>query len=445
MTENNDNEFLQEISNINKQLYEKNYELETVRKLYQIISITSDLQLSADKLIRSVVRSINCNIGIILMSNKGSDNLDFLSMSDVDQIITNQSINVFDSLKSVSIPISVTNNLCIRALMQTDKNDVFIAKKLSEILTPALTNDVCEQLDKQIKADEYRIYSQLLGNKCKIVVILGFNERSNKLIYYRPDIVIEIVDLVGVGIEKAKNYTDLKDANNRLKLLDQMKDELISVTSHELKTPLSIVKNALWMADKQEDISGTKSYIDIANKATTGMIKLVSSILTVSKIEGGHYVIEKQNENITLIIKDIVKELSLKAMKLKIDFELTGLENDFNISIDKKYIHEVIFNIIDNAIKYSSEKGKVHITLHNDDSFLYIDINNKGSYIPDEDKNKLFTKFGRLNSNFSETASKGGTGLGLYISKKFIDAHNGDIKVLSDQTNGTTFSIILPL
>ncbi|HEX7542508.1 MAG TPA: HAMP domain-containing sensor histidine kinase, partial [Patescibacteria group bacterium] len=287
-------------------------------------------------------------------------------------------------------------------------------------------------------------------------------------IYTSEDIrIIEIiVPELAVAIKNALSYDEinrfnitlkneideatfnLRQANSKLKELDTLKDEFVSVASHELRTPMTAIKSYLWMALNKSSKTldpQVKKEITIAYSSTERLLKLVADMLTISRIEGKRLKLQKEEFNFNEISQQAYDELKISAKEKKILFNFDIPAKPILITGDKEKLREVLQNIIGNALKFTPAKGKISFTISEDEKHLDVEVINSGSYIPLKELPKLFQKFNRLNIEATQKENAPvGTGLGLFITKQIVKMHNGSIDVTSDRKEGTTFHIKIP-
>jgi len=228
------------------------------------------------------------------------------------------------------------------------------------------------------------------------------------------------------------------------KEVDKMKSEFISITSHQLRTPLSSMKWFLEMlvngdlgamTEKQASV-----VLDIYN-SNERIIMLVNDLLDVSRMESGKVVLEPTPTNLADFIKSMLPEVNQNFVKRKQTFEFVKPDTLPRIAIDPKLIWQALANLLTNASKYTPEGGKIKLRLALDAKNILIEVSDNGFGIPEFQKNRIFEKFFRADN----TAKQEGTGLGLYIVKEIIEASGGIIWFESMEGKGTTFSFTLPL
>jgi len=227
--------------------------------------------------------------------------------------------------------------------------------------------------------------------------------------------------------------------------IDRMKTEFVSVASHQLKTPLTGIK---WMTEllmrcglNEEQTEFAKS----AHDSTNRMIKLINELLDVSHIETGRkFDVRKESTDIIAILDTVIGELNENTVKKNIMVKMSKeTPTELMIDIDISKVRHVITNLIDNAIKYSKQDGRIEVSCVKDKSEVVFFVRDNGIGIPKEQQKRLFEKFFRAdNAILSETD---GTGLGIYIAKAIVEAHDGKIWFESVENKGTTFYIKLPI
>lgn len=243
---------------------------------------------------------------------------------------------------------------------------------------------------------------------------------------------------------------ELAEANEKLKQLDKLKDEFVSLASHELRTPMTAIKSYLWLFMQNKNVhleDKDKQYIERAYASTDRLIALVNDMLNVSRIEAGRLDVTLVSLNPVNLARDVVEELKPAAEKLHVTLALST-ESDHlpNVMADQNKLKEVLINLIGNALKFTSENGTITIKLFQDRDMIVTQVIDNGKGIKKEDQQKLFQKFTMLNNNHLLRNGAQGTGLGLYITKSIIGLHGGTIWVESEGENkGTTFSFTLKI
>lgn len=249
--------------------------------------------------------------------------------------------------------------------------------------------------------------------------------------------------------EVQKATAELRIANEKLQELDKLKDEFISVTSHDLRTPLTAIKSYLWLAmhGKAGQINDKmKFYLDRSYQSSERMLALIADLLDVSRIERGKIELHLEPADLGKVMEMILDELRSKAMEKRIALKLALPKKPLpEVMLDQERFPEILTNLVGNSLKFTPDKGKVTVTAREVSGKIEISVIDSGVGIHPEDMPKLFSKFGRLDSSYQAVATTGGTGLGLYITKNLVELHGGKISVLSKVGQGTTFTFTLKI
>ena len=249
--------------------------------------------------------------------------------------------------------------------------------------------------------------------------------------------------------QKVKERTkELEEKNLELLKLDEIKDEFITHAAHELKTPLiSIAGYTDYILYKHLDIEPEiKEDLLIVQRNIERLHKLMNQLLDVMKIESQKMELNRENTNVNEIIKNCINELTY-LIKEKNHEVILDIKEQINLNVDPERIFPVISNLLSNAIKFTPDNGKIEIRAErNEMQKQYIfEIKDNGIGLHKDELENLFEKFEMVKQINDENYKKG-TGLGLYISKGFIEAHGGKMWASSDGLNkGTTIYFTLPI
>jgi signal transduction histidine kinase len=245
----------------------------------------------------------------------------------------------------------------------------------------------------------------------------------------------------------------LKEMAEREKMLrksaekiSQAKSEFIAIASHQLRTPLTAIKGYLSIileGDYGKLPAKIKEKIGNVLQSSERVIRLVNSILDVSKIEAGEMEMNLERVDLREIIREVINELSIKAKEKNLYLKFEEPKEVFETLLDREKIRQVILNLIDNSIKYTQEGG-VTIKLQTLNNKFQIAISDTGEGLTKEEKEKLFEKFSRGTAGTKFWTE--GAGLGLYIAKEFIEMHKGRIWAESEgRGKGSTFYVEIPV
>lgn len=248
--------------------------------------------------------------------------------------------------------------------------------------------------------------------------------------------------------EVDKATLELRHANNKLTELDKLKDDFVSVASHELRTPMTAIKSYLWMAlhKKKGELSGDlERYLSHSYESVERLINLVNDMLNVSRIEAGSIELRLSNVDVIELAKEVLEEVLPKAEERGVTISVDETNKVPLAFCDKDKVHEVYLNLIGNSLKFTPSAGRITIDFLLTGDFITIRVKDTGRGIAQDDLAKLFSKFSRLDNSYVMSESTG-TGLGLFISKSLIALHKGEIKADSEGLDkGATFMFTLPI
>lgn len=236
----------------------------------------------------------------------------------------------------------------------------------------------------------------------------------------------------------------LGEANEKLKGLDKLKTEFLSLASHQLRSPLTAIKGYTSMileGDYGKISEKTKEAVDRVYESSKNLTVIVEDLLNVSKIEQGGMKYEMAPFSLAEIANDMAKDLSITAEKRGLKLSYKGdTDKDCMVNGDKEKIRQVVLNFIDNAIKYT-KTGTVDVSVHKRDDKVVFAVKDTGMGMTPEIKATLFQKFARGDGARMNTT---GSGLGLYLAKEIVEVHKGRVWVESDGAGkGSTFAMEL--
>ncbi|MFC1690906.1 ATP-binding protein, partial [Nanoarchaeota archaeon] len=229
------------------------------------------------------------------------------------------------------------------------------------------------------------------------------------------------------------------------KEIEEMKTGFISTVSHELRTPLTSIKGytSLLLGENLGTLNEEqKESLTIIEEESTRLTSLINDVLDLSKLEAGRVNLEISLNNIDELIMEMINQMKVLAeqKKIKIDYRKKEIQR---FRFDKIKISQVLLNLLDNAIKFTTEKGSITVKAWQANDFMKVSVSDNGRGIAGTDLPKLFDKFYQAKTHM--TRDHKGTGLGLAIVKQIIDLHNGKIHVKSTPNKGSTFIFSIPL
>ena len=252
----------------------------------------------------------------------------------------------------------------------------------------------------------------------------------------------------------------LEEREARMAELDRLKSEFVSSVSHELRTPLTTIKalTRLLMRDGLEDAK-RREYLDTISVECDRQIDLVLNLLDLSRIEGGVFRITHERVDVAEVVSSVVKSEARAAEKRSHELRVEPVGEIPRACADPKALRRVLSNVIENAIKYTPDGGRIRLSARVEGEEVLISVTDNGRGIPPEDMPLLFDKFHRgrpaphseamrnatTDAEFLEDADVSGVGLGLYLGRNVMEQMGGQISVESKVGRGSTFTLHLPV
>lgn len=252
---------------------------------------------------------------------------------------------------------------------------------------------------------------------------------------------IKVYDNSGHNIGVMKVFNNV----TREQMIDKLKSEFISIAAHQLRTPLSSIKWVIKMILSGDAGELNEEQADLLNKgykSNERMITLVNDMLDVSRIEEGRFGYNFEVEDFMEILNTIVDTMQVQIEEKHLKFSIHKPDKVPFVEMDKKRMSLVIQNLLENAVKYTPEYGRIEVSIETEKDFLRIRIKDNGVGIPEEDRSKMFSKFFRANNVVRMQTE--GSGLGLFIVKNIIIKHGGSIDFESEEGSGTEFILTIP-
>ena len=274
-----------------------------------------------------------------------------------------------------------------------------------------------------------------------------------------------LVKQVSLPLESAILYEEIKDTNIKLEKLERLKSEFISIVSHELRTPLTSINSALEIILKGSagDINETmEKFLNLAKRNVERLSAIIYDLLDLSKIEAGKMEFRFEKTNINLPVELVKNTLENLAKEQNITIKMNLAQDLDLVYIDTQRMEQVLTNLVSNAIKFTRENGTIEITSskmksseirnnpffetlpdHLSEEYIKIAVKDNGIGIAPENWSKVFEQFKQIENSLSRKV--GGSGLGLPIAKKLMDAHKGFIWLESELNKGSTFYLAIPI
>lgn len=320
---------------------------------------------------------------------------------------------------------------------------IIVALVLSYFLAQALTEPIVRLRDTVIRvaAGHYEVRA-VVKNRDEIGELsASFNAMAEYLQKYTGNLEREVSSRTD---QLRKSYEELKAANERLRELDRMKSEFLSVAAHQLRTPLSAMKWTIEALLGSNLDPEQRSLALKGNESNTRMIRLVDDMLAVTRIEAGKvryaFVPLHPEDVIDSIVLDFISQARVNDLTISFDKSATPLPYMY---ADPERMRDILGNLIENALRYTPSGGTITIGAAQEGDFVKISVSDSGIGIPPEQQGHIFNKFFRADN--AVRVQTDGSGLGLFIVKAQVERHGGHIWFESPPGKGTTFSFTIPL
>lgn len=300
------------------------------------------------------------------------------------------------------------------------------------------------------------------SNKARVgFIVLGL--KSSGQSYNNQDLKVLSIgaDSLAVSIQNALRFEEisrfnvtlqekideatyqLRRANEKLKALDESKDDFISMASHQLRTPLTSIKGYISMVLEGDAGKVTPTQSEMLGQAffsSQRMVYLISDLLNVSRLKTGKFVIEKSQINLATMVGQELKQLQETADSRHLTLSFEHPDDFPDLMLDETKTRQVIMNFVDNAIYYTPAGGHIKVRLIDNPSTVELRVEDDGIGVSKSDQHHLFTKFYRAGN--ARKARPDGTGLGLFMAKKVIIAEEGSLIFESVEGKGSTFGFV---
>ena len=358
------------------------------------------------------------------------------------QILTERALTAEEIARSQSLIVQSMNSR--RSLEGT---------RLREVDSPPLLESDADRIQEALGIKGLLVFPVLVEDRVAGALTFYSSREPKQLDEDERMMMQSITEEVGVAFENARLTNQLEYMNQRLEQnnvhlqrIDATKDEFISVASHQLRSPLTAIKGYISMlleGDYGKLVPHQVEVLKLLSRSTNEVINLLNDMLNVSRITAQKFELTRTAARLDEIVSDVAAELQPladeKELELAVNLPAKPLPPMY---LDPMRIRQVIINFIDNAIKYT-EHGKVEVHLDHDAETVSFSVTDSGIGIPEDELEKMFTKFYRA-ANARQVVGAG-SGLGLYVAKRIIEEHSGVVVMHSVEGQGSTFGFRLPL
>ena len=429
--------------------------LQSFHRVYQLILQNLNYEVLIQRIADIIPNELGFATGVLVILDEKKGVLKRIAASQ-----TTRAAEAIKFINSLSVPfdqieISINDPDNIMAKVLREKKP-FVTTDIYDVLGPILSKTETIQVQQIMGTKTTFAYPIFVDNYPIGVFLASTKKQQHELGRYEYEVIESFVNLIGLAIQDSKLYTSLKktsaefsQVNQRLKELDKLKDDFVSVASHELRTPMTAIRSYAWMALHKSDVplsDKLERYLIRVLISTERLINLVNDMLNVSRIESGNIEISPEPVDLLLLIKDIVDEVYYSKAREKV-IQFVVLEKKIPQAFaDPEKLRQVFLNLVGNSLKFTPSGGKIVFDFFSDGKVIETSVSDTGVGISKEDISRLFHKFSRLDNSYTAAAISGGTGLGLFISKSLVELMHGKIWVTSEgMDKGATFTVALPI
>ena len=452
-------ELKHKVDEATKEIQMQNQDLKILRKITDVITSTLDVHKVCEEIANNVTTRLNFIAGLIALVDGKKNEIYPVTVSRTSSAML--ALKMVGRLEKYKVSVDDKQSLLSRAVREMKPQ---YTDNLADVLSPPLSNSITQRIQTMNKIKGIVVLPIIAQGRALGVLTIGMSKPIVDITSQEKETLATLANQAGLAInnallfertekfnvelkEKVESATkELRGANEKLTHLDKAKTEFISIASHQLRTPLSTIKGYLAMilggdfGIISEEVGKTLTRVYNSNER---LIDLVNNMLNVSRIEGGRIEFNPKPLQISLLVDDAIGELVQVSRdnNTQVIFKNPSRKTK-EVLADKNLLHEILINLIDNAIKYSPN-GIVKISLHGNRRNLEFRVKDNGIGLTDEDKKRLFKKFSRGHDSYK--IYTGGSGLGLYLAKKLVEMHGGQIIAESKGKNkGSLFKFTIP-
>jgi signal transduction histidine kinase len=419
---------------------------ERVRRLAREMGFDSTTQIKVTTAVSEVTRNIYeyAKSGAISLSlaERGPDfGLQVMARDDgpgIDEA-TLRSImrGQYQSSSGLGVGLSGTRKLMDEFDIQTKPNE-----GTRVTLIKWMPRDVASDVKNRI--EELRAH---LGEDVEDSVVEELQQQNRDFVKILGELEDKRAELEELNQQLNQSNGELNEANAKLRELAEMKEEFLALTTHDLRSPLTVISGVIsfFTSGRLGELSPEqKNMVTMMERNTQNLIELVNDLLDASKLESGTMRLDLASFDLRDVIKELHETMLLPLAKEK-DIQLveTFPGNLPLIEADRAKLRRILLNLLSNALKFTGKGGRVEISAEPQTDRVRISVSDTGVGIAPEDVERLFDKYEQTRSR--ATRGEKGTGLGLYITKQLVELHGSEITVESKSGKGSTFSFTLPI
>ncbi|WP_294154482.1 PAS domain-containing sensor histidine kinase [uncultured Clostridium sp.] len=412
---------------------EKNIQLELEDNLLNLLGSGKTEQESRqflESIIKSLKKTIKCKDIEAFLYNKEEKKFSlYLSL--------NKENKSFEENQDIFINEEIENNLISNDFVEDRYADIY--EKIIEV-------------QKNNKEDKLKIKHVKLANELFGLVCIYYN--NDEIISIDEVFLDEVFTKIGIILKQIENKVQVLSIKEKKKELENIielgniKTDFFDNISHEFRTPINVILLTIQLLSSDSEIKNLidrhKKYLNTLKENSYRLLRLVNNNIDVAQINNNCYELKMKNQDIISMIEDITMYSVKFAEERKRNIIFDTDEEELIIACDSDKIEKIMLNLISNAIKFSNEDSDIHVDIKTNfnEKKVFISVRNYGETIGEDNKEFIFGKSTQLDNLFIRRSE--GSGLGLFITKKFVEMHNGSIFVDSIE-NYTHFTFCIPI
>lgn len=398
--------------------------LERIVKVSQILNSTLSVEPLLQIIIQAATELTNTEACSIMLIDKHTGELRFAEATG----------GTNDAIKQVSVPLD--NSIA-----------GWVVRKDRPLLIRDAKNDPRwhRGVDEKVDFETHSILGVPLKVRDQVIGVLEVVNKKTEEGFNQDDIQIAttLAAQAAIAIENARLLDELQNAYRDLSQLDQIKNDFVSIASHELRTPLAVILG--YATFLRDNLTGQASeQLDIVLNSAMRLRSLIDDMVNLHHIHTAEVQLQRTMFSLKQLVLDVTKEFSeLTTGKQQIlTVKFTPNDSPLNIDADRQKIYLILANLMSNAIKFTPDKGRIHINVELKGLKYWLNIIDTGIGIPKAEYNRIFDQFYQVEPSL--TRKYQGMGMGLSIVKGMVEVHNGRIWVESLVGKGSNFTVVLP-
>ena len=454
------NIYIKRLKKININLKEKNEDLGALLKISDVATGT----LNSRKIAQNIMDSIPTNLkhlgyegGVLVLYDREKEMAYTYALTE-SEIARKARKLLSKSLVEYAEDVNKVDNLVIKTIKERRMQ---IGDKLEDFIAPTVNKKICKLIQKMVKAKSFFSIPVFSGGRVIGAIIFVGTKPESEITRRNKDILFGFSSHIGAAIENAQLYEktekqikalsilneNLKMANVRLKELMEIKNEFLHFTSHQLRTPLTTIRGmiSMWYSGDFDDLpeKEKRKMLKRIYISSERLNNITNDMLDSLELEGGAMKFQFRQVSLREIVEETVDIMRPNFDERNLYLKFNDSANIPKVELEPNYIRQVFMNTIDNACKYTREGG-VDIDIKKSGKYVEVIVKDTGIGVSESDQRKIFLKFTRGRRASIENAS--GSGLGLFIARKIVGAHNGKIEFFSEGSGkGSVVKIFLPI